>query len=162
MTSPFNSRHTMRFLLTPLVWSVAMPLGCQTFQKLSTGPVSHCCHFSLLAPKVVGAYLTDAEAPHRMQSCIMHMTGLVMAEFCFLHGLLLQILCGCTGAIEADTRPGQALALSQTAPVITKSVWQCGSGYQELTERVQLLNFDFSQPLASSQGSAAIRHGALI
>ena len=59
-------------------------------------------------------------------------------------------------------RPGQALALSQTAPVMTRSVWQCGSGYQKLTERVEMLNFDFSQPLASSQGSAAIRHGALI
>ena len=54
-------------------------------------------------------------------------------------------------------RPGQALALSQTAPVMTRSVWQCGSGYQELTEHVQLLKFDFSQPLASSQGSTTVR-----
>lgn len=85
-----------------------------------------------------------------------------MAEFCLLHSLLQHVLCGCTGAVEADTRPGQALALSQTAPVMTRSVWQCGSGYQELTERVEMLNFDFSQPLASSQGSAAIRHGAFL
>lgn len=73
------------------------------------------------------------------------------------HGVDLTPCNAALGAIEAHTRPGQALALSQTAPVITKSVWQCGSGYHELTERVQLLNFDFSQPLASSQGSAAIR-----
>lgn len=85
-----------------------------------------------------------------------------MAEFCFFHGLLQPVLCGCTGAVEADTRPGQALALSQTAPVMTRSVWQYGSGYQELTERVEILKFDFSQPLASSQGSVAIKYGALI
>ncbi len=58
--------------------------------------------------------------------------------------------------------PGQALALSQTAPVMTRSVWQCGSGYQELTEHVEMLKFDFSQPLASSQGNATVRCGALV
>ncbi len=141
-------------------------LGCQTFQKLSAAvtfrPVLHCCHFSLIAPKAVGAQLTNVEAPHRMQSCVVHVKGVVMVEFCFLHDLLRQVLCGCTGAVEADTGPGQALALSQTAPVMTRSVWQCGSGYQELTERVEMLNFDFSHPLASSQGSAAIRYGAII
>ncbi len=97
-----------------------------------------------------------------LQSYVEHVKGLVMAEFCFFHGDLQQVLCGCTGAVEADTRPGQALALSQTAPVMTRSVWQCGSGYQELTERVEMLSFDFSQPLASSQGSAAIRYCALV
>lgn len=66
----------------------------------------------------------------------------------------------CTGAVEAESGPMQAPALSQTAPVLTRSVWQCGSGYQELTERVDLLTFDFSKALAGLQGSAVARYAS--
>ena len=66
----------------------------------------------------------------------------------------------CSGAIKADAGSVQAPALSQTAPMLTRSVWQCGGGYQELTERVKLLELDFSQPLASLQGKALARYDA--
>lgn len=68
----------------------------------------------------------------------------------------------CSGAIEADAGFVQAPALSQTAPVLTRSVWQCGGGYQELTERVELLELDFSRPLASLQGKALARYDLTI
>ena len=40
-------------------------------------------------------------------------------------------------------------------PVLPCSVWQCGPGYMELTERVKLLEFDFSLPVESMEVSAA-------
>ena len=36
-------------------------------------------------------------------------------------------------------------------------MWQCGSGYKELTERVTLLALDFGSPFSSSQGKSIVR-----
>ena len=65
------------------------------------------------------------------------------------------------GALEQPEGHLQAPGLSQTAPVLTRSVWQCGSGYTELTEQVTLLEFDLAQLLCSSQGRSKARYSLL-
>lgn len=64
------------------------------------------------------------------------------------------MLC-CVGAVENDE--AKCGDVSTHAPVLTRAVWQCGGGYQELTDRVQLLHFDLTQPLTDVQGSATMR-----
>lgn len=60
-----------------------------------------------------------------------------------------------TGALEAEE--AVCGAVSSTAPVLTRAVWQCGGGYQELTDRVVLMHFDLTQPLRDVQGQATAR-----
>ena len=57
------------------------------------------------------------------------------------------------GALE-DAKGEEANGLSSSAPVLTRAGWQCGDGYAELTERFEIMRFDFSQPLAELQGRA--------
>ena len=61
------------------------------------------------------------------------------------------------GASEQETGPCTASCLSQTAPVLTRSMWQCGNGYTELTERVTLLDLDFASPFSDLQGTSTAR-----
>ena len=63
----------------------------------------------------------------------------------------------CAGALEQAAGTFTASCLSQTAPVLTRPIWQCGSGYTELTERVTLLDLDFASPFSSLQGKSTAR-----
>ena len=61
------------------------------------------------------------------------------------------------GALEQSVAACNASCLSQTAPVVTKPIWQCGSGYTELTERITLLDLDFTGPFSNLQGKSIAR-----
>ena len=45
---------------------------------------------------------------------------------------------------------------------MTRSMWQCGSGYQEVTERVDLLAFDFSKAVSDLRGTTAVTYATFL
>ena len=62
-----------------------------------------------------------------------------------------------TGALEQAAAPFNTSCLSQSAPVLTRPIWQCGSGYTELTERVVLLDLDFAGSFSDLHGESTAR-----
>lgn len=69
-------------------------------------------------------------------------------------GTLIQI-CMHAGAVEdAEAVP---CGISRTVPILTRALWQCGGGYQELTGRAELLQFDLLQRLSDVQQKATAR-----
>ncbi|KAL3150295.1 Protein arginine N-methyltransferase 7 [Trebouxia sp. C0010 RCD-2024] len=74
-----------------------------------------------------------------------------------VHGVDLSPCNAVLGALEGSAEPCRSSCLSQTTPVLTKSIWQCGSGYSELTERITLLDLDFATPFSSLQAQSTAR-----
>lgn len=66
------------------------------------------------------------------------------------------------GALEQAAGPFSTSCLSQTAPVLTRPIWQCGSGYTELTERVTLLHLDFASRFSNLQGKSIARSASTL
>lgn len=54
-----------------------------------------------------------------------------------------------------DSATDLAGSVSGGVPVLPYAVWQCGGGYREISQRFDLLHFDFSGPVADVEGAAA-------
>ena len=64
---------------------------------------------------------------------------------------------GYAGAVEGLNEALEEPALSGSAPLLTRSVWQCGEGYKEVTDRVELLAWESLSQLSDLPGSAVAR-----
>ena len=99
--------------------------------------------FPSILPYSGSASLSMPPPPHRF----FHFSFPVDAASCL----------GYAGALEQAAGQFNGSCLSQTAPVLTRPIWQCGSGYTELTERVTLLDLDFASPFSDLQGKSTAR-----
>ena len=113
------------------------------FQSCGTFPGSDLSCFSQHPSLFWQCFPFNAPPPHRF----FHFSFPVDAASCL----------GYAGALEQAAGQFNGSCLSQTAPVLTRPIWQCGSGYTELTERVTLLDLDFASPFSDLQGKSTAR-----
>ena len=103
--------------------------------------------FPSFLPYPGSALLSQAPLPSPLTPPLPPFRFPVDAASCLVHA----------GALEQSVAACNASCLSQTAPVLTRPIWQCGNGYTELTERVTLLDLDFAAPLSNLQGKGIAR-----
>ena len=130
----------------PDLWRTRAPVGVE--QGVDLDP----CNAALGALSCIMHVVFNAWWCSARKTLELHGVADLHSTDCFIHA----------GALEQVEGTLQAPGLSQTAPVLIRSVWQCGRGYTELTERVTLLEFDFAGPLCSSQGRTSARYSFLL
>ncbi len=72
-----------------------------------------------------------------------------------VEGLNLELANRLLGVVGAESGDPEDIR-SSPLPVLPYAVWQCGAGYEELSERVTLVTFDFNEPLRDREGEAVL------
>lgn len=65
-------------------------------------------------------------------------------------------LLGVVGDGSSEGAAGGAAGAASGVPVMPYAVWQCGGGYEEVSERFDLLKFDFGGAVADVAGEATV------
>uniref|UniRef100_A0A7S0VD07 type I protein arginine methyltransferase n=1 Tax=Polytomella parva TaxID=51329 RepID=A0A7S0VD07_9CHLO len=58
---------------------------------------------------------------------------------------------------EITQNVAKALSRRSRLPMLPYNIWQCGGGYEELSERVEVLNIDLTQDIQAEEGDGLMR-----